>query len=143
MEKQQSHTSRSGCFASRQPNNVSTRGHSQSDSPSYWLSTCSMSKVDNVQSQAQSEAFIPNPSRQSEHAPTNVDVLKQPPPESSRTRWTRRSIIFSFWAIAVLLGFPTWWWTTNVYRAGLPLQSMSDWADGKVRQLPLFILVSY
>lgn len=58
---------------------------------------------------------------------------KQPPLESSHHLWTRRSIIFSFWAIALILGLPLWITTTSVYRAALPLEQMTAWADGKVR----------
>lgn len=57
---------------------------------------------------------------------------KRPPPESLESIQTRSLVISSFWAIVIILGLPTWWWTTSIYRARLPLQEMLEWADGKV-----------
>ena len=57
---------------------------------------------------------------------------KQPPPESPQGVKTRRWIIFSFWAIAGLLGLPIWYATTTVPRAALPLESIDAWASGQV-----------
>ncbi|KAF2275955.1 GPI transamidase component PIG-S [Westerdykella ornata] len=62
-----------------------------------------------------------------------------PPPETKESVWLRRSVILSFWLVAVLLGLPVWWKTTAIYRAELPLQTMTDWADGKVCK-PVFPL---
>lgn len=56
---------------------------------------------------------------------------KGPPPESKEGIWLRRAAILSFWAV-VLLGLPIWWKTTAIYRAELPLQDMTDWAESKV-----------
>ncbi|KAF2198082.1 GPI transamidase component PIG-S [Delitschia confertaspora ATCC 74209] len=64
---------------------------------------------------------------------------KQPPPETSESVWTRRWVIFSFWAVAIFLGLPVWWKATAIYRAELPLQTMTDWADGKICK-PVFPL---
>jgi phosphatidylinositol glycan class S len=61
-----------------------------------------------------------------------VRATKQPPPESAKSVWLRRFAIISFWAVVVLLGLPIWLKTTAIYRADLPLQVMSDWAEGKV-----------
>lgn len=61
-----------------------------------------------------------------------VNVQKEPPPETAESILSRRLILLSFWAVAIFLGLPIWWKTTTVYRAPLPLQSMLDWADGKV-----------
>jgi phosphatidylinositol glycan class S len=58
--------------------------------------------------------------------------IKQPPPETKESLWMRRWVIVSFWAVVVCLGLPVWWKTTAIYRAQLPLQAMTDWADGKV-----------
>jgi phosphatidylinositol glycan class S len=58
---------------------------------------------------------------------------KQPPPETKESLWTRRWVILSFWVVVACLGLPVWWKTTAIYRAELPLQDMSNWADGKVR----------
>lgn len=55
-----------------------------------------------------------------------------PPPESKENVWLRRSAIASFWAVVFLLGLPMWLKTTAVYRAALPLQRMSEWANGQV-----------
>jgi phosphatidylinositol glycan class S len=62
-----------------------------------------------------------------------VRTHKQPPPESTESIWLRRLAIMSFWAIVVFLGLPMWLKTTAVYRAQLPLQEMTAWAEGKVR----------
>ncbi len=61
-----------------------------------------------------------------------VASKKQPPPESAEEIRTRGLIILSLWAIVIFLGLPTWWWTTSIPRARLPLQEMRAWADGKV-----------
>jgi len=69
-------------------------------------------------------------------APTSlveaIKAPKAPPVETTQALWTRRSILLSFWFIALCMGLPLWWKTTTVYRAKLPLESMSQWADGKV-----------
>ena len=74
---------------------------------------------------------------QNEGAPDSSSIKpvlaqKQPPPETPESVKTRRWIIFSFWAVAAVLGLPVWIWTTTVHRAVLPLDSMNNWADGKV-----------
>ncbi|KAF1958843.1 hypothetical protein CC80DRAFT_514859 [Byssothecium circinans] len=74
----------------------------------------------------------------SETAPASANV-RTPPPESSESLWLRRFVILSFWAVVVLLGFPVWWKTTAIYRADLPLQQMTDWAEGKTCK-PVFPL---
>ncbi len=57
---------------------------------------------------------------------------KPPPQETAQNVWIRRVVILSFWAVALFLGLPIWWKTTEVYRATLPLSQMTDWAEGKV-----------
>ena len=57
---------------------------------------------------------------------------KKPPPETAHDIRVRTLVIFSFWAIVILLGLPVWWWTTSIHRSRLPLQEMLEWADGKV-----------
>jgi phosphatidylinositol glycan class S len=59
---------------------------------------------------------------------------KTPPQETPQHVRRRRLIILSLWAIVLAIGLPVWYHTTAVYRAVLPLQSMTDWAEGKVRQ---------
>jgi phosphatidylinositol glycan class S len=71
-------------------------------------------------------------------SPTPLDAVrsqKLPPPESSESIWLRRSAILSFWAVVVFLGLPIWLKTTAIYRAELPLQEMTDWAEGKARTM--------
>jgi phosphatidylinositol glycan class S len=58
---------------------------------------------------------------------------KSPPPESAESIWLRRLAVLSFWAVVLLLGLPIWLKTTAIYRAELPLQQMTDWAEGRVR----------
>jgi phosphatidylinositol glycan class S len=68
-------------------------------------------------------------------AKTPLDAIrsqKLPPPESTESIWLRRTVILSFWAVVIFLGLPIWLKTTAVYRAELPLQHMTDWAEGKV-----------
>ena len=63
---------------------------------------------------------------------SKTSAQRVPPPEKPGAIWTRSKVIMAFWAVIVFLGFPIWWKTTSVYRARLPFQEMSDWADGKV-----------
>lgn len=58
---------------------------------------------------------------------------KLPPPERRGEVRTRRRIILSLWMIIALLGIPAWYATTTVPRADLPLDSMNQWAEGRVR----------
>ncbi|KAL8824048.1 MAG: hypothetical protein Q9191_005337 [Dirinaria sp. TL-2023a] len=76
-------------------------------------------------------------------SPIGASSSKRPPPESSENIRVRSQVIFSFWAIVLLFGLPTWWWTTSIYRARLPLQEMHEWADGKACRpsFPLKILI--
>ncbi|KAI4956223.1 hypothetical protein J4E91_000434 [Alternaria rosae] len=71
--------------------------------------------------------------------PTAVTLTKQPPPETKESLWLRRLSILSFWVVVVFLGLPIWLKTTAIYRAELPLQEMTDWAEGKVCK-PVFPL---
>jgi phosphatidylinositol glycan class S len=74
----------------------------------------------------------PTSSPSSSTPPTAARLPKQPPPETKESLWLRRLSILSFWAVAVFLGLPIWLKTTAIYRAELPLQEMTDWAEGKV-----------
>lgn len=62
---------------------------------------------------------------------------KQPPPESYQEVKKRRWIIFCFWAVVAFLGLPVWYATTTVPRASLPLEAMSQWAEGQVSLYPI------
>lgn len=64
--------------------------------------------------------------------PKVVEARKKPPPETDESIRSRSFVLLSFWAIIIFLGLPIWWWTTSIHRATLPLQTMLDWADGKV-----------
>lgn len=66
-------------------------------------------------------------------SPIAATTTKQPPSEKPEAISLRTKIILSFWAVIVLLGLPTWWQTTSIYRADLPLQNMLDRAEGLVR----------
>lgn len=55
-----------------------------------------------------------------------------PPPEKASAIWTRRIIIFAFWAVVATLGLPHWIWTTSIYRSELPVEQMTSWAEGHV-----------
>lgn len=57
---------------------------------------------------------------------------KSPPQETPQHVQRRRLIILSLWAIVLAIGLPIWYHTTAVYRAVLPLQLMTDWAEGRV-----------
>ncbi|MCJ1311117.1 GPI transamidase component [Agyrium rufum] len=56
---------------------------------------------------------------------------KEPPPEPQEAIQIRSYVVLSFWAVVILLGLPTWFWTTSIHRAHLPLQEMLNWADGE------------
>ena len=82
-----------------------------------------------------SHANTPPPSTEVESLDPRTNVISsrmQPPPEGFTSIRVRGLVILSFWAVIVLLGLPTWWWTTSIHRARLPLEEMLDWADGKV-----------
>lgn len=64
------------------------------------------------------------------------------PPEKPETQHTRSLVIAAFWTVIIFLGLPIWWKTTSVYRAGLPIADMNEWADGKVWLL-LFLVMTY
>ena len=61
-----------------------------------------------------------------------TEATRQPPPETQQSVWMRRAVVASFWAVVALLGVPMWWKTTAIYRAELPLQDMTAWANAKV-----------
>lgn len=48
------------------------------------------------------------------------------PTETSREATLRARVIWAFWIVILLLGLPTWWTTTSIYRASLPTQQMLD-----------------
>ncbi|KAF2970443.1 hypothetical protein GQX73_g3127 [Xylaria multiplex] len=67
------------------------------------------------------------------HRPSSTTAkLKSPPPEQESHIFRRSLIIASFWLLVLCLGLPIWWKTTTIYRANLPLDQMTDWADGKL-----------
>ena len=66
------------------------------------------------------------------NAVTAAPLRKDPPPEKPESVRMRTLVVFSFWSIVLLLGLPIWWKTTNIYRAPLPLNQMTDWAEGRV-----------
>lgn len=67
-----------------------------------------------------------------QNAATAVNTRKEPPPEKPESIRMRTQVILSFWAIVILFGLPIWWGTTTIYRAPLPLDQMTDWAEGRV-----------
>ncbi|KAL5390943.1 hypothetical protein DPSP01_001440 [Paraphaeosphaeria sporulosa] len=76
-------------------------------------------------------------------ASSGNEEQKQPPPETKQSLWLRRAVIASFWAVVAFLGLPVWYKTTAIYRADLPLQDMTAWANGQVCKpvFPLHIAV--
>ena len=82
---------------------------------------------------AESDAGRNDISSDKEFALASCAKALKPPPESEDGIRLRGLVIFSFWAVVIFLGLPTWWWTTSIYRARLPLREMIDWADGKVQ----------
>ena len=48
------------------------------------------------------------------------------PPETPLEKQQRSRVIWSFWVLIIALGFPTWWYTTSIYRAALPTTFMLD-----------------
>ncbi|KAI1363908.1 phosphatidylinositol-glycan biosynthesis class S protein [Xylaria arbuscula] len=63
--------------------------------------------------------------------PAKSSKIKPPPPEQQSHVLRRSLIIASFWLVVLCLGVPIWWRTTTIYRANLPLDQMTSWADGK------------
>lgn len=59
-------------------------------------------------------------------------MSRELPSEQPTTLWTRRWILLSFWLVIACLGLPHWLWTTSIHRSSLPLESMNQWAEGKV-----------
>jgi GPI-anchor transamidase subunit S len=86
-------------------------------------------------STTQSTPLRPDSQTEASDVATHGGRPRQPPAETRDSLWLRRSVILSFWLVVVALGLPVWWKTTAIYRADLPLQGMTDWADGKVRTL--------
>lgn len=68
------------------------------------------------------------------NSPKDVNAAS-PPPEKAHAVWTRRIIIFAFWAVVATLGLPHWIWTTSIYRSELPVERMTEWAEGHVGAL--------
>ena len=64
-----------------------------------------------------------------------VEARKKAPPEKPESIRLRTKIVLSFWVVILLLGLPTWYKTTEIYRANLPLEQMLSWADGEVSLL--------
>ena len=76
---------------------------------------------------------MPDSGTEDTSKPLAVSLAKRrPPPEKEETLRIRTLIVLSFWAVIIFLGLPTWWKTTTIYRAKLPLSEMMDWADGRV-----------
>lgn len=67
-----------------------------------------------------------------ENVVTAVNKRKEPPPEKPENIRMRTQVLLSFWAIILFFGVPIWWKTTTIYRAPLPLDQMTDWAEGRV-----------
>ena len=67
-----------------------------------------------------------------ESKPHKDAAVSTPPPEKASAIWTRRIIIFAFWAVVATLGLPHWIWTTSIYRSELPVERMTEWAEGHV-----------
>ncbi|KAF7935018.1 uncharacterized protein EAE98_003063 [Botrytis deweyae] len=80
-----------------------------------------------------------NDDKSPENAVTAVEKRKEPPPEKPENARMRIQVLISFWAIILLLGVPIWWRTTTIYRAPLPLDQMTDWAEGRACR-PVFPL---
>ncbi|KAG9785195.1 hypothetical protein KCU88_g2563, partial [Aureobasidium melanogenum] len=75
---------------------------------------------------------------------SRATTTRQPPPEKPEAASLRTRVVLSFWAVILLLGVPTWWQTTSIYRANLPLQDMLNWADGlnTPTAIPLHVWIS-
>jgi hypothetical protein len=69
----------------------------------------------------------------SDASDSTVDAnVELPPPEKASAIRTRRIIIFAFWTVVATLGLPHWIWTTSIYRSELPVEQMTQWAEGHV-----------
>ena len=61
-----------------------------------------------------------------------TEARKKAPPETAEYANLRTKIVISFWAVILLLGLPTWYKTTEIYRASLPLERMIGLSEGEV-----------
>lgn len=61
-----------------------------------------------------------------------AQASREPPPPSPDTVRSRQLVVFSFWAIVLFFGLPIWYKTTAIYRANLPLHTMTEWSEGKI-----------
>lgn len=59
------------------------------------------------------------------------------PPESPREATLKSRVIWSFWLLILLIGLPTWWTTTSIYRANLPTDLMLESHDDLWYSIPL------
>lgn len=76
----------------------------------------------------QPTAITPDASKPKSKSP----AAASPPPDKAGAVWTRRFIIFAFWAVVATLGLPHWIWTTSIHREELPVEEMARWAEGNV-----------
>jgi len=72
---------------------------------------------------------------------SNSDAPPSPPPDTQAAVWTRRIIIFCFWAVVASLGLPHWLWTTSIYRSELPVEQMTRWSEGHVSHFVVVYLL--
>jgi phosphatidylinositol glycan class S len=73
----------------------------------------------------------------STNSPDAFSVDKDAATSSATPLAVVRFAILSFWVVVIFLGLPIWLKTTAIYRAELPLQEMTAWAEGRVR--PTFL----
>lgn len=74
-----------------------------------------------------------DPAATTDPAAMPAAVKESPDADTPENMRQRSLVVFSFWAVVLLLGLPLWWITTSIYRAPLPLQEMQSWANGRVR----------
>lgn len=68
---------------------------------------------------------------------SDLTVMALPPPETPREAAQRSRVIWSYWLVILCLGLPTWYYTTSIYRAALPTDTMLAGHDDLWYSLPL------
>ncbi|RMD42158.1 hypothetical protein DV735_g2947, partial [Chaetothyriales sp. CBS 134920] len=66
--------------------------------------------------------------------------MAAPPPEKPEAIRLRTLVVASFWTLIAFIGLPVWHYTTSVFRASLPLESMLNAPAIPSIPLPIWVL---
>ncbi|RMZ89083.1 hypothetical protein DV736_g3676, partial [Chaetothyriales sp. CBS 134916] len=68
--------------------------------------------------------------------------MAAPPPEKAEAIKLRTLVVAAFWTLIVFVGLPVWHYTTSVFRASLPLESMLGATAIPSIPLPIWVLAN-